>query len=139
MVQGIGPMNRMFAAMPAKVEAAARRAMEAGAEELVAMMKRLAPFADIRDSIAWTWGKAPKGAVSLLESEDKSRGLRITVYSTDFRARWFEFGTAERVTKAGKRAGKITAAPFFFPAYRSVKKRIRSRITREMKKAIVGK
>lgn len=127
MVQGIGPMNRMFAALPVKVEAAARAAMEKGAEELVAMMKRLVPVDSgaLRDSINWTWGDAPKGAVVLAESRAKSRGLKLTVYATDFKARWIEFGTA-----------KMRARPFFFPSYRSMRKRIKSRVTREMKKAI---
>ncbi len=132
MVQGIGPMNRMFAAMPAKVEAAARRAMEKGAEELVAMMQRLVPVdsGDLRDSIGWAWGEAPKGAVVLAQSTSKSRGLRIVVFAggdgTDaFYARFVEFGTVN-----------ARAHPFFFPSYRSLRKRIKSRITREVKKAI---
>jgi hypothetical protein len=42
-----------------------------------------------------------------------------------FYARWVEFGTQ-----------KMQARPFFFPAYRALKKRVKSRINREMKKAI---
>lgn len=127
MVQGIGPMNRMFAALPVKVEAAARMAMEKGAEELVAMMKRVVPVDSgrLRDSIAWTWGDAPKGSVVLAESTSESRGLKLTVYSTDFKASWIEFGTV-----------KMSARPFFFPSYRAMRKRIKSRVTHEMKKAI---
>lgn len=132
MVQGIGPMNRMFAAMPARVEAAARRAMEQGAEELVAMMRRLAPVksGQLRASIGWAWVEAPAGAAVLAESETKSRGLRIVVYAGGdddyaFYARFVEFGTKN-----------AKAHPFFFPAYRSLRKRIRSRVHREMKKAI---
>lgn len=129
MVQGIGAMNRMFAVLPAKVEASARVAMEKGAEELVAMMKRLVPVdeGDLRNSIAWTWGAAPKGATVLAESKTAdARGLKLTVYATDYKARWIEFGTT-----------KMSAKPFFFPSWRSMRKRIRSRVTREMKKAIV--
>ena len=128
MVQGIGAMNRMFAALPAKVEASARVAMERGAEERVARMKRLVPVdgGDLRNSIAWTWGAAPKGATVLAESKTDARGLKLTVYATDYKARWIEFGTT-----------KMSAKPFFFPSWRSMRKRIRSRVTREMKKAIV--
>lgn len=116
--------------MPAHVEAAARRAMEKGAKELVAAMKRMVPVdsGDLRDSIGWTWGSAPKGSRVLAESASDSRGLKITVYAGNneaFYARWVEFGTS-----------KSAAHPFFFPAYRSLRKRIKSRITREMRKAI---
>lgn len=128
MVQGLDKLNRKLkVTIPAKVEAATRKAMEKGAQELVDMMKRFAPVdsGDLRDSIAWRWGEAPKGAVVLAQSKSDSRGLRISVYATDFKARWLEFGTV-----------KMRAHPFFFPSYRSLRKRIKSRITREMRKAI---
>ena len=128
MVQGIPQLKKkLTVSIPAKVEAATRKAMEKGAEELVQMMRRLVPVdsGDLRDSIAWAWGEAPKGAVVLAESAPTERGLKITVYATDFKARWIEFGTI-----------KMGARPFFFPSYRALRKRIKSRITREMKKAI---
>jgi HK97 gp10 family phage protein len=127
MVKGIAQFNRkLTTVIPAKVEAVTRKAMETGADELVAMMKRLVPVdhGDLRDSIAWKWGNAPKGATVLAESKE-SRGLKITIYATDFKARWIEFGTI-----------KMSAKPYFFPSYRALRKRIKSRITREMKKAI---
>lgn len=141
MVQGIAELNRKLTVIiPKRVEDATRKAMEKGAEELVAMMKRLAPFQDIRESIKWKWGSAPKGAFTLDKVETSERGgLRITVYATDYRARWFEFGTAERVQKStGRRTGRIQQHPYFFPSYRTLRKRIKSRVTREMKKAIQG-
>lgn len=127
MVKGVAELNKAIAAMPKKVELAARKAMEKGADELVAMMKRLVPVdqGDLRDSIAWKWGNAPKGAVVLAESQSDSRGLKITVYATDYKARWIEFGTI-----------KMRAQPFFFPSYRALRKRIKARIKREMKKSI---
>lgn len=138
MVKGVAALTRkLTVTMPAKVEARARAAMEKGADELVAMMKRLAPFPDIANSIGWTWGDAPKGAVVLAQSKSESRGLKITVYATDWRARWFEFGTAERVQKTtGRSTGRIVAHQFFFPSYRALRKRIKSRVTREMKRCI---
>ncbi|ABF71263.1 p011 [Rhizobium phage 16-3] len=127
MVKGVRELNKAVAAMPKRVENAARKAMEKGASELVEMMRRLVPVdqGDLRNSIAWKWGNAPKGAVVLAESQEDSRGLKITVYATDYKARWIEFGTV-----------KMGAQPFFFPSYRSLRKRIQSRIKREMKKAI---
>jgi HK97 gp10 family phage protein len=131
MVQGIAALNRkLTVTIPAKVEAATKKAMEKGADELVGMMKRLVPVdqGDLRDSVGWTWGDPPKGAVVIAKSEPDSRGLKITVYAGNVKAyyaRWVEFGTV-----------KMSAQPFFFPSYRAMRKRIKSRITREMKKAI---
>ncbi|WP_234843945.1 HK97-gp10 family putative phage morphogenesis protein [Sinorhizobium meliloti] len=138
--------------MPKRVENAARKAMEKGADELVAMMKRLVPVddGDLRDSIGWTWGPPPKGSMAL--SRDRGPGdLVLTVYAGSdkaYYAAFVEFGVAEqafgdRITsKSGRtRVSQRTtkgggAQPFFFPSYRALEKRIRSRIKREMKKAI---
>lgn len=127
MVKGVAELNKAVAAMPKRVENAARKAMEKGADELVAMMKRLVPVdsGDLRNSIAWKWGEAPKGATVLAESTPTERGLKITVYATDFKARWLEFGTV-----------KMRAQPYFFPSWRTLRKRIKSRIVREQKKAV---
>lgn len=131
MVEGVAALRKkLTVTIPARVEAATRAAMEKSAEELVAMMKRLAPVdtGDLQMSISWTWGKAPDGAVVIAESSEDSRGLKITVYAGSkqaFYVRWQEFGTSE-----------MPANPFFFPSWRALRKRIKSRITREMKKAI---
>ena len=131
MVEGVAQFRRkLTVTLPKRVEAATRAAMEKGAEELVAMMKRLAPIdsGDLQMSISWTWGEAPEGAAVIAESAPDSRGLKITVYAGSreaFYARWQEFGTKD-----------MPANPFFFPSWRALRKRIRSRIMRDMKKAI---
>lgn len=141
MVKGIAQLNRkLTVTIPAKVEAETKKAMEKSADELVAMMKRLAPVlkdtdprrrpGDLRDSIGWTWGEAPKGSFTIMKSSGgrEYAGLKITIYAGNkdaFYARWVEFGTQ-----------KMPAQEFFFPSYRAMRKRIKSRITREMKKAI---
>lgn len=153
MVQGISELKKAIAALPKRVEAAARPAMEAGAEELVKMMKRLAPVDDgaLRDSIGWTWGNAPAGSAVIAQSDPNERGLRITVYAGNakaYYAAFVEFGTAEQhagqqiTNKSGRTRKSLrttrggAAQPFFFPSYRALRKRIQSRIRREMKKAI---
>lgn len=151
MVKGVGELKKTIAALPKRVEASARTAMEKGAEELVAMMKRLCPVddGDLRDSIGWTWGNAPAGSKVLAQSAPDERGLKITVYAGNekaFYAAFVEFGTAPHNVAAGSGnksfAGVANAHPgspahpFFFPSYRSLRKRIKSRISREMKKAI---
>lgn len=148
MAKGVKELEKKLLAMPKRVEIAARKAMEKGADELVAMMRRLVPVdqGDLRDSIGWTWGEAPKGSAVLAESEPDARGLKITVYATDYKARWIEFGTAPHNVAEGGGNKSFSgvanahpggrAQPFFFPSYRSLRKRIQSRIKREMKKAI---
>ena len=131
MAQGIAALNKKLKVdLPKRVEEALKPAMEKSAEELVSMMKRLVPVdrGDLQMSISWTWGDAPEGAVVVAESGEDSRGLKITVYAGSkaaYYARWVEFGTKEQ-----------PAHPFFFPAYRSLRKRIKSRTTRAMKKAV---
>ena len=127
LVKGVSELNKALAAMPKRVENATRKAMEKGAQEMVDMAKRLVPVesGSLRDSINWTWGEAPKGATVLAESTPTERGLKITVYATDFKARWLEFGTV-----------KMRAQPYFFPSWRTLRKRIKSRIVREQRKAI---
>ncbi len=140
--------RKMTQTIPAHVEKATVAAMEMGADEIVALMKRLVPFdtsADrdaarphLRDTIGWTWGDPPKGAMVLGKSKSAGGDGRkvITIYAgneqtvvgsrSQFQlARLQEFGTQA-----------MSAQPFFFPAYRALRKRVRGRITRQMKKAI---
>lgn len=134
MVKGLNELNRKLKViMPARVKKAARIAMEKGAEDVVAMMKRLAPVdsGDLQMSISWTWGKPPKGAVVVAQSEPDEDGMGITIFAGSkaaYYARWVEFGTVAQ-----------RAHPFFFVSWRTKRKSIRSRITREMKKAIEAK
>ncbi|MBA4797022.1 MAG: HK97 gp10 family phage protein [Rhizobiales bacterium] len=151
MVKGAKELRSKLLAIPPRVRRLTRAAMEKGAEELVQMMKRLVPVSsgDLRDSIGWTWGEAPDGAIVIAQTEPDDEGLRITVYAGNreaFYARFVEFGTApHNISQGGGNASfsGITvdhpggrAQPFFFPAYRALRKRILSRIKREMKKGI---
>jgi HK97 gp10 family phage protein len=161
MVEGVAQLTRnLTKVIPARVQQAARVAMEQGAEETVAMMKRLVPkkTGALRDSIGWTWGKAPDGSfvIGTVQGRDY-KTMRITIYAGgevtkvvlaaaakklrplkgggyheytrdaiegDY-ARYIEFGTQ-----------KMAAKPFFFVSWRSMKKRVRSRITSNVRKAI---
>ena len=135
MVQGLDRLQRRFAAIPEKVRAAAADAMEKGAEEIVQLMRQWVP----KDSgagaasINWTWGEAPKGAMTLGTYKGNARGsLQITIYAGGqtplgdaFYLRFQEFGTV-----------KMRANPFFYPAFRARRIRAKSRITRAINKAI---
>lgn len=132
MVDGVAEFRRfMYQTVPDAVRIAARDALEKGAQELVDMIRSLAPVEDgfLLASIGWTWGDPPKGSIALDDiapAEDPS--MRIVVYAGSelaFYARWVEFGTS-----------KAPAHPFFWPAYRAMRSRIKSRITRAINKAI---
>lgn len=132
MVEGVASFRRfMYQTVPKAVRAAARGALEKGADELVDYIRSLAPVDDgfLLTSIGWTWGEPPKGAIALDDiSPDQDPSMRIVVYAGSelaFYASWVEFGTS-----------KAPAHPFFWPAYRALRSRIRSRITRAINKAI---
>lgn len=105
--------------------------MEQNADELVQAARQLVPVDEgkLRDSIGWTWGDAPAGSISIGSVANNATGtMRITVYAGDsetFYARFIEFGTE-----------KSAANPFFFPAYRALRRRMRGRLTRQINKAI---
>lgn len=132
MVMGLKRLNRkLTVTIPEKVRQATRAAMEKGADEIVALMKSRVPVddGDLRDSIGWTWGEAPKGSITIGKSRPLKDGDElITIYAGNdkaYYARWVEFGTQ-----------KHTPQPYFYPSYRQLKRRTKSRVTREMKKAI---
>ena len=139
MVDGVSALtNELTKSIPSRVRKAASSAMETGADELVAMMRTLVPkdTGRLRDSIGWTWGSAPKGAVVIASSSANDSGSRITVFvgdETTMVGNRNQFQLA-RLQEFGTQA--MRANPFFFSSWRTMKRRIRSRITREINKAI---
>lgn len=142
MVEGIAQLTKKLTKdVPARVHAAARAAMEQGADETVAMMKRLVPVkeGDLRDSIGWTWGEAPAGAMILGTVQGRGyKTMRITIYAGNEKTivtneRGVQFQNA-RLQEFGTQA--MEANPFFFTTWRTMKKRVRSRISRNVRKAI---
>ncbi len=140
-ILGRRKLERRLAQMPETARAEIRIAMEKSADEIVAGMKLLVPVdtGKLRDTVGWTWGEAPKGALILGRTKKASiasrAGLSITIYAGDettmvgkrsqFQlARLIEFGTVE-----------MAAQPFFFPAWRLGRKRARRRIARAASKA----
>ena len=130
-VTGVDSLKSKLAKMPALVEMRAKAAMEKGADEIVAMMKRLVPVddGDLRDSIGWTWGEAPKGSVKIAGSRKRGpNDLFLTIYAGNekaYYARWVEFGTVKMARKA-----------FFFPSYRALETRTRRRVLMASRKAL---
>jgi HK97 gp10 family phage protein len=132
MVKGLSRLKRkMTVTIPQRVRQATRSAMEKGATEIVALMKARVPrdSGDLEESIGWTWGDAPGGSMILGQVRAAREGdERITIYAGNeaaYYARFVEFGTQN-----------MSPRPFFYVTYRQLKRRTKSRITREMKKAI---
>lgn len=157
MVEGVAAFRRyMLQTVPGVIRQAAHEGLEEGAQELVDLMRSLAPVESgaLRESIGWTWGEPPEGSIALDEL-DAPQGLteRIVIYAGSkeaFYARWVEFGTQPHsvssgadisVKKSGGNQGGVqhpgaAPHPFFFPAYQAFKARIRARIARKIKKAV---
>jgi hypothetical protein len=87
----------------------------------------------------------PDGSSEVL-GVDRGDGVRATLYATARTsrypggfpavARWFEFGTGPRFQRTtGRYSGVIVAQPYFFPVYRAERRRIRSAITRAVRRA----
>ncbi|MBD3785635.1 MAG: HK97 gp10 family phage protein [Sphingomonadales bacterium] len=143
--------------IPSLIMAEVRPVMEASAQELVDLMKTLVPVEDgnLRDSIGWAWGNAPKGSIALDSIEArKNAENRIVIFAGNelaYYARFVEFGTSphsvsERAdlsasAKSGSEQDGImhpgsAAHPFFWPAYRALKAKIRRRITAAVRSGI---
>lgn len=118
--------------MPEATRVEIRAAMEQSANEIVDVMRNLAPVdsGDLRNSINWTWGEAPSGALVLgktRKSMAAKAGLSLTIYAgggSEFYARFVEFGTVN-----------MPAQPFFYPSWRLGRKRARGRVSRAVNKA----
>lgn len=135
-IEGVAQFRAKLRALPDMAKEEIRKALAENAEEIVAFARRLVPVdqGDLKASIGWTFGAAPKGSMVLAEAKSEEADLRVTVYAGNERAyyaRWIEFGTVN-----------MTGRPYFFPAYRAVKRRVRGRLTRATRKAakaIAGK
>lgn len=130
--------------LPSEVRSAIKQALAEGADEITDMQKRLAPVdtGKLRDSIKQTWGGGKTRYASLSASAgagDPDLTVKITAGDSGVRyAHLLEFGTAPHINGglfAGSRHPGTNAQPFFYPAYRALRKRVKSRITRATTKA----
>ena len=135
-------------ALPAAVRSEIKQAMAQSADEITAMQKRLVPVRTgaLRDSIKQTWGNKPGlSSAGLAVGGAKGGDPDLTVWFTagggrdGWYARFVEFGTSAHEA-GGKFKGAMhpgtSARPFFYPAWRSLRKRTKSRLTRAANKAI---
>lgn len=132
-------LRRKLKALPEEVKRQIRPALERGAQEIADLAVHLAPVdtGALRNSIDWAYGDPPDSAVLAGGKSGppaQVSDLRISVYAGNelaFYARWKEFGTRLE-----------PAHPFFFVAYRALRKRVASGIKRAairaMKKVASG-
>lgn len=143
-ILGLARLERKLKRMPEVAKATIKQAMEQGANEIVDMMKSLAPVdnGDLRDSIGWTWGKKPKYAQAIAVAKSSlADDLTITIYAGNSKVRYahlVEFGTAPHVVggmfKGAQHPG-TKAQPFFFVSWRANQKKVKSRVRRAITKA----
>jgi HK97 gp10 family phage protein len=139
LVTGLDALHRRFGQVPVKIINAVADQLEKEAAKVVQDMKAIVPVGAtgaLRNSIGWTWGDAPKGSLTLGKVQGREyETVAITIYAGTrdkglgdqdaFYAHFQEFGTV-----------KMTANPFFYPAWRANKKRVASSIKRAVNKAI---
>lgn len=116
------------------------------------MQKRFAPVdsGDLQMSIKYTFGYYAPDNANVRGTGTSGAGdpdLTVHIHAGDARA-WYarivEFGTRNARTIQnyfGHKGVNVTVAampaqPFFYPAYRTLKKRMKSRLTRAARKAI---
>lgn len=131
MVKGVEKFRAKLRDIPKDVKDEVILSMQRMADSIVDDMRAFNPLTDADIEINWTWGDAPKGAVKVGKVAGRAYDkISITIFAKGrgFAAMWFEFGTAERFHKSGKRTGAITARPFFFPVYRANKARAQKAI-----------
>jgi HK97 gp10 family phage protein len=160
-IEGLEETRRVFAMLPREATARITHALNLGAEEIKVTAQALAPVVtgelrgaiEVRRDLQGFDARGIIGALQVGAGDDNGRVQRfIGVFpqsrsSPGWYAAFVEFGTSARVkgekfTTAGgrkKRSGNThpgtTAKPFLFPAFRALRKRVTSRIARELKRA----
>lgn len=159
-ISGREKFQAKLAALPVMVREEMHKALAAGGEEIVDLQKRLAPIddGDLQMSITWRWGDEAKIAYS--QSMGTVRGqhaLSIAISAGNSAVRYahlVEFGAAAHTIRPKQAGGKLVfyrggrkvtadkvshpgarAQPFFYPGYRTGKKRAKSRISRAVSAA----
>lgn len=151
-MQGRDRLLRKMAAL-AKIQGPPRRrmreALDISAKEITDLQRRLAPVdsGDLQRSIGYTFGYYKAANANVRGVAGGTGGadpdLSVTIHAGDAKA-WYaaliEFGSAGPWTIGGRFAGAthpgFAPQPYFMPAWRALRKRAKSRVTRAMKKGI---
>jgi HK97 gp10 family phage protein len=144
-IVGLDKLLRKLKALPPIFEKVAKAALAAAADEIVAAMKGFCPVdrGDLRDSIGWTFGEPPKGSIAIIGEAFKvgGRKIKLTIFAGNaaaYYARWVEFGTAAHAQGGmfkGTDSPGTVAQPFFYPAWRLKKKKVKAKVVKAMNSA----
>jgi len=130
-VEGLAEVRRVFAAAPAENIERITDALNRGGKEIEAAARQAVPVGDgdLRDSL-----RTIEASEIRVRRDDRAAVVYVTAGrnadGTNRYARAQEFGRAASDGHPGH-----AAQPFFFPAYWSVRRRVRSRIKREIRRA----
>lgn len=142
-IKGLDKLKAKLKKLPEAAEKAIKIAMEQGAEEVVAMMKSLAPVddGDLQMSISWTWGNAPKYSQKIAAVKSTDGRLAITIFAGNSKVRYahlVEFGSAPHINGgifAGTKNPGAQKQPFFYISWRAKRRKVTSRISRAITKS----
>ena len=131
-------------ALPEEAAKGAEDALRQNGEEAKRIIRGDAPVEDgeLRDSVDWSYGEPPANAWHADTSQRTTNvpdRLRLSVYAGGKKAphgHLVHNGTGQRSTKDGARRGVMPPQPFFWPNIRSLRKRMKARISRKANKAI---
>jgi HK97 gp10 family phage protein len=136
-----------LARLPRAVKVEVSKAMQEGANEITAMQRRLVPVrsGELKNSIRNVRGNYTPDNPNVRGFGGARGGdpdLTIHLVAGNAKA-WYaslvEFGTKPHLNKGrfrGTQHPGTTAQPYFYPAYRSLQRRYKGRVTRVMKKVI---
>lgn len=133
-VEGMDRLRRKFQEMPKVVREEVKKAVVTSASELVAMQKRLVPKdkGTLEASIRYEMAEEFKALVIAGGTAETKRGPFDE-------ALLVEFGTKPHENKGmfeGSINPGVPARPYFFPAWRAMKKRSKGRISRSITNGI---
>ncbi|MEZ0212438.1 MAG: HK97-gp10 family putative phage morphogenesis protein [Xanthobacteraceae bacterium] len=157
-ILGLAKLERKLKRLPEAVKEEIKTAMAKQADNIVRLAKSLVPVDshDLQDSIGWTWGKVPKGSITIGKFVGSKLGadLTLTIFAGNeaaYYARWVEFGTAATGFVASRENRKYKsvvvmtrelqphaatpAQPFFYPAYKANRKSAKAAIRRAINSA----
>lgn len=146
-IQGRERLKRKLARIPKVARVEMRKALEQSAAEIAATARNFAPARTgaLKRSIDYTFGEYKPDNANVRGVGGGDVGdpdLTVAIHAGDkdaWYARFVEFGTAPHAQPNNPRVGYshpgATARPFFLPAWRLVRKRARTRISRATLKA----
>lgn len=140
-VSGLERWQRVLARVPVEARREIQGAIDEGAERMVSLSRSLAPVdsGELRDSIVSSRDGGPAYA-AFRPGRASDLGAVVTAGNTRVRyAHLIEFGTAAHVVGgkfAGARHPGTAPRPFFYPAWRALKRSVRAGINRGIKRAL---